>query len=46
MAELIEDLEGDEKEAMKTRAQEVKYKYNGLSKLYQDGKGNAGIPLA
>lgn len=46
MSELIEDLEGDVKEAMKTRAQEIKVKYNGLSKVYQDGKGNAGIPLA
>ncbi|KJE05644.1 CMP/dCMP deaminase zinc-binding protein [Cryptococcus gattii NT-10] len=46
VAELIEDLEGDVKEAMKTRAQEIKVKYNGLSKAYQDGKGNADIPLA
>lgn len=46
MAELIEGLEGDVKEAMKTRAQVIKVKYNGLSKVYQDGKGNAGIPPA
>ncbi|OWZ68770.1 hypothetical protein AYX14_02440 [Cryptococcus neoformans] len=46
VAELIEDLEGDEKEAMKARAQKIKQKYNGLSKVYQNGKGNAGIPLA
>ena len=38
--------EGKEKEDLRQKVAEVKRMYDGLSETYQQGKGDAGIPLA
>ncbi|KAK8845319.1 hypothetical protein IAR55_006032 [Kwoniella newhampshirensis] len=46
VAELVDDLHGEEKEDMEKRVKNIREEYNGLSGVYQGGKGSAGIPLA
>ncbi|WVQ80976.1 hypothetical protein IAT38_003083 [Cryptococcus sp. DSM 104549] len=46
VADLVNDLEGEEKAAMEKRVLKIREEYNGLSGVYQKGKGNANIPLA
>ncbi|KAK6904531.1 CMP/dCMP deaminase zinc-binding protein [Kwoniella mangroviensis CBS 8886] len=46
VADLVADLEGDEKQQTEERVKKIKQDYNGLSGVYQGSKGSAGIPLA
>ncbi|WWD22267.1 hypothetical protein CI109_106758 [Kwoniella shandongensis] len=46
VADLVNDLEGGEKNTMEKRVKEIREEYNGLSGVYQGGKGSKGIPLA
>ncbi|WVW79095.1 hypothetical protein I302_101059 [Kwoniella bestiolae CBS 10118] len=46
VADLVGDLTGEDKQQMEDRVNKIKEDYNGLSGVYQGGKGGAGIPLA
>jgi hypothetical protein len=44
--DLLEEMEGGEKEKFMERIERIKEKYIQLSEVYQKSKGGAGIPLA
>lgn len=44
--DLLEKIEGGEKEEFMERIERIKEKYTQLSEVYQNSKGGAGIPLA
>jgi hypothetical protein len=44
--DLLEKIEGEEKEKFMKRIEKIKEKYTQLSEVYQKSKGGSGIPLA
>jgi len=46
LADLVDELPEHERAPAMARIEEVKGRYNALSEVYQQDKGNKGIPLA
>jgi tRNA(Arg) A34 adenosine deaminase TadA len=46
ITDMIASLDGDDRESLVSRLENINAFYNGVSALYQKGKGSKGIPLA